>query len=289
MKALVLLLMTSSALAQPKQAPDKFVKAAGDVFAAAAAADAAGDLRTALGLYQKAHAISPHPNTMYNIADVQRRLGTLSEAIRGFETYLAMAPDAKDRPQVEKTLETLYATPGTLIVTTPEPSDPESLDLATAYVLAGGELKKKPGAVETHKIRKIPIITLTVPPGEHVIDLVTPLTYATRECDVGPGETHFCELKAPPRIDGNAVVSAINRRIEVQQDPRGKRLVFARFELPAGKHRLMVKDRNYNCAPITVTPVANAVAYTFVKSTEFEGFERCRTLDIKQHKLTFDP
>lgn len=289
MKALALLLVASTAFAQPKQAPDKFAKAAGDVFAAAAAADASGDLRTALGLYQKAHAISPHPNTMYNIADVQRRLGTLSEAIRGFETYLAMSPDAKDRPQVEKTLEALYATPGTLIVTTPEPSDPESLDLASAYVLAGGDLKKKPGPVETHKIRKIPIITLTVPPGEHVIDLVTPLTYATRECDVGPGETHFCELKAPPRIDGNAVVSAINRRIEVQQDPRGKRLVFARFELPAGKHRLLVKDRNFNCAPLVVAPAPNAVVYTFVKSTEFEGFERCRTLDIKQHKLTFDP
>ncbi len=290
MKALALLLIASTAFAQPKKAPDKFTKAAGDAFTAAAAAEAAGDLRTALGLYQKAHAISPHSSTIYNIADVQRRLGNLRAAIKSFETYLVMAPDAKDRAQVEKTLDELNQTPGTLIIITLDASNPEALDLASAYVIVSGKVEKKPGPVAMHKIRNIPAITLAVPPGEHVVDLVTPLTYATRECDVGPGEQRFCELQAMPRIDGNVVVSATNRRIDVKQDRRGSDLVFKRFEMPAGKHRLIVQDRSYGCAPLAVeTGGANTVAYSFIRATEFEGLKRCRSLDIKQQRLQFDP
>ena len=289
MKALALLVIASTAAAQPKTAPDKFTKAAGDAFTAAVAADKAGDLRTALALYQKAHAISPHPSTMFNIADVERRLGNLEAAIKGFETYLAMDPVAKDKAQVEKTLETLYQTPGTLFITTLDTTSPESLDLPSAYVLVDGDLKKKPGPVEMHKLRNIPVIALSVPPGEHVVDLVTPLTYATRECEVGPGEQTFCELSAQPRIDGNVVISATSRQIEVKQDRQNKRLTYQRFELPVGGHRLIVTDRNYGCAPITVKPTPNAVAYSFLKATEYDRLKRCRTLDVKQLQLPFDP
>ena len=57
MRAFVFLLIASTAVAQPskskvKRAPDKFMKAAGDAFNAAGEADAKGDLRTALGLYE---------------------------------------------------------------------------------------------------------------------------------------------------------------------------------------------------------------------------------------------
>lgn len=289
MKALALLLIASTAVAQPKTAPDKFTKAAGDAFTAAVAADKAGDLRVALALYQKAHAISPHPSTMFNIADVERRLGNLESAIKGFETYLAMDPEAKDKAQVEKTLEALYQTPGTLFITTLDATSPESLDLPSAYALVDGELKKKPGPVEMHKLRNIPVIALTVPPGEHVVDLVTPLTYATRACEVGPGEQHFCELRAQPRIDGNVVISATTRRIEVKQDHRGKDLTYQRFELPAGGHRLLVTDRDYGCAPITVKPGVNAVAYSFLRTIQYDRLKRCRALDLKQLQLPFDP
>jgi len=290
LKVLAHLLLTSTAFALPNMAPDMYTKPAGEAFTAAAAADAAGDLRTALGLYQKAHAISPHPSTIYNIADVQRRLGNLESAIKSFETYLAMAPDASDRAKVEKTLDELYQTPGTLFIITVEASNPEALDLPAAYAIVNGKIEKKPGPVGTHKIRKIPVIELSVPPGEHVVDLVTPLTYATRECEVGPGEQTWCELHAQPRIDGNVVVSATNRQIDVKQDRRSKDVVFNRFELPAGKHRMLVIDRNYGCAPLTIEPAgANAVSYTFLRATEYERLKRCRALDIKQHKLQFEP
>ena len=224
-----------------------------------------------------------------------KRAGTsplVTSLTDGWHTIDRIGPDSfvhdylDAKPLVQKHITANSDNAKGKMAMTVDASNPEALDLASAYVIISGEVKKNPGPVETHKIRKIPVITLSVPPGEHVVDLVTPLTYATRACDVGPGEQRFCELQAVPRIDGNVVVSATSRRIDVKQDRKGNGQVFKRFELPAGKHRLIVKDRGYGCAPLTVTAGANAVAYSFIRVTEFE-FKRCRTLDIKQHRLQF--
>lgn len=294
-RALALLLLLSAvALAEKpktKKEPDKFTKAAGEAFRAANAADASGDLRTALGLYEKAHAISPHPSTIYNIADVQRRLQMLRFAIKSYETYLVMSPDAPDRLEVEGMIEQLAKTPGTLIITTTEASDKNSLDLPAAYVIVDGKIEKKPGPVPELKGRNKPGITLQVPPGEHVVDMVLPLTYATSSsCDVGPGETRYCELKAEPRIDGNVVISSRDRRVDILTEKRGKDMVYRRVELPAGKHRLIVKDRGYYCPPLPIeTAGGNTVTYAFLATSEYDNFKRCRTFDIKQHRLQFEP
>ena len=292
MKALLVVVALAGAAhaeTKTKRAPDKFTKAAGDAFTAAAEADGKGDLRTALALYEKAHAISPHPSTIYNIADVQRRLSLIKAAIRSYETYVAMAPDAKDRAEVDALLEQLAKTPGTLVIFTSPVTDRESIDLASAFILVDGDIKKRPGPVPTLKPRDRPEIHLQLPPGEHVVDAVLPLTYATRACDVEPGTQRFCQLEAEPRIDGNVVVSAKTRRFEVLADRRGKQLVYKRFELSAGKHRLLVKDRSYGCAPLPIDATGNSVSYAFIETTEFDGYKRCRTLDIKQHRLQFDP
>lgn len=273
-----------------KRAPDKFTKAAGDAFSAAAEADGKGDLRAALALYEKAYAISPHASTMYNIADVQRRLSLIRAAIRSYETYVALAPNAKDRAEVDALIDQLAKTPGTLVIFTSPVTDRDSIDLPAAFVLVDGEIKKRPGPVPAMKPRDRAEIHLQLPPGEHVVDAVLPLTYATRSCDVEPGTQRFCQLEAEPRIDGNAVVSARTRRFEVLTERRGKPLVYKRFELPAGKRRLLVKDRSYGCAPLPIEPAGgNTVTYAFIDTTEYDGFKRCRTLDIKQHRLQFEP
>ena len=201
MRALaILVLIATAAHAQPapkantKRAPDKFVKAAGDAFVAAAEADGKGDLRTALGLYEKAYAISPHPSTIYNVADIQRRLSLLRQSIKSYETYLALSPDAKDRGEVEALVDQLSKTPGTLVIYTSEASDRNSVDLGAGIVLVDGEIKRKPGPVPEQKPRNRAEISIQVPPGQHVIDLVTPITYATDECEVDPGGQRYCEL-----------------------------------------------------------------------------------------------
>jgi len=104
--------------AKRKATPDKFAKAAGEAFRDAVAADKAGDLRTALGLYQKAYGISPHPSTVYNIADVQRRLLLYADALKSYETYLALLPSADDRKDIEAILDALSKMPGTLHLVT---------------------------------------------------------------------------------------------------------------------------------------------------------------------------
>jgi tetratricopeptide (TPR) repeat protein len=294
MRALLLLALASAvAHAQPaksqrKAAPDKFTKAAGEAFTAALAADNQGDLRTALGLYQKAHAISPHPSTIYNIADVQRRLDMLRASIRSYETYLAMSPHAKDRREVEALIDQLAKTPGTLVIVSSRPSDPRSIDLATAFVLVDGKLLRRPGPITNVKPRNEPGIALQVPPGEHVVDVVTSLTYAFRDCDVGPGEQRICELEAEPRIDGTVVISGSNRQLDILTAARGKDLLYKRAELAPGKHRLHVKDRQYGCAPLAIDVAGgNTVTYAFVGTNEYE-FKRCRKLDIQQHRLQFE-
>ena len=293
MKALLVIVALAGAAhaeTKLKRAPDKFTKAAGDAFAAAAEMEGKGDLRAALALYEKAHAISPHPSTIYNIADVQRRLSLVTQAIRSYETYVAMAPDAKDRAEVDALIEQLAKTPGKLIIHTSNVTDRDSIDLAAAFILVDGEIKKRPGPVPTMKPHDRAEIHLQLPPGEHVVDAVMPLTYATRSCDVEPGTQRFCMLEAEPRIDGNVVVSARTRRFDVLAERRGKQLVYKRFELPAGKHRLLVKDRSYGCAPLPLEAAGgNAVTYAFIDTTEYDGYKRCRTLDIKQHRLQFEP
>lgn len=288
----MLLVLVGIAHAQPakktKQAPDKFARAASEAFTTAAAADAQGDLRTALGLYEKAHAISPHPSTIYNVADVQRRLQMLTASIKSYETYLVMYPDAKDRAEVEAQIDQLQKVPATLVIVTIDATSKQALDLPAGYLIVDGEIKRRPGPISVKPGNRAQI-EIKVPAGKHVIDFVTSLTYATRSCDIGPGEQRFCELRAEPRIDGNLVASASDRSLDVLAEQRGKDIVFKRVELPPGKRRLLVKDRSYHCRPVPVVLAANTVTYAFLATNEDDGLKRCRTLDIKQHRLQFEP
>jgi tetratricopeptide (TPR) repeat protein len=277
--------------AKRKATPDRFVKAAGEAFVQAVEADKAGDLKTALGLYQKAYAISPHPSTIYNIADVQRRLLLYADALKSYETYLALAPNAADRKDVEAAIDKIGKTPGTLLVGTVEPSDPDAVDFKNAYVLVDGEVKIKPGTAPR------PIkewggrigFMIPVPGGTHVVDVVTAITHGHQTCNVAVGDEGYCLLKAKPRIDGRLVVNSSERNLSVRTEPKARTIVGQRVEIPAGKHRLLVRDRSFECAPVAVTiPGGGDVQLVFLSTPDYE-FERCRSIDVKQQRLTFAP
>jgi len=297
---LVLALATVAAAkpstAKRKTAPDKFVKAAGEAFGAAYTADQNGDLPTALGLYQKAFAISPHPSTAYNIADIQRRLGRLTDAIRSFELYLALSPDAADRKGVEALVDQLAASPGSVFVMSGSPSDPKSIDLKTAYLLFDGKILVKPGTSPTTAVDGGPNLgfELDLPPGRYVMEAVTPLTYGMSTCIVRPGERRVCSIGAPPRTDGAVVISSDDRQLLVVADRTEQRQassrVHKRFEHPPGRSRLLIRDHGFECAPLTFeVPKNGDVAYAFVRVVEPGSRPRCRTLDITKHRLRFDP
>jgi tetratricopeptide (TPR) repeat protein len=278
--------------AKRKGTPDKFTKAAGEAFTEAVTADKAGDLKTALGLYQKAYGISPHPSTAYNIADVQRRLLLYADALRSYETYLALAPSAGDRRDVEALIDKLAKMPGTMHLVTGAASDPNAVDWKSAYVLVGGELKLRPGTAPQpqQEFGGAPGYQLALPAGTYVVDVVTPITHGHQTCRVDVGGHGICRVSAKPRTDGRLVVNASQRHLSVYLDPKSRASITGqRRELPAGKHKLLVRDRSYECRPIRIElPAGGDVQYVFVSTAEFE-FERCRALDVKQHRLRFSP
>jgi tetratricopeptide (TPR) repeat protein len=278
--------------AKRKATPDRFTQAAGAAFREAIAADKAGDLKTALGLYQKAYAISQHPSTIYNIADVQRRLAQYADAIKSYATYLALLPAADDRRDVEALIDKLTRSPGMLYLLTANASDPNAVDFKAAYVLVAGEIKIRPGTAPQPLPEHGGQIGLAIPMpgGTYMVDVVTPITHGHQTCRVDIGGRGTCRVTAKPRVDGRLVVNASDRVLAVRADPKQRAsLTGQRVELPAGKHKLLVRDRSYECRPITVElPAGGDVQYVFVSTTEHE-FERCRSLDIKQQRLGFAP
>lgn len=60
---------------------------------------AEGRYEEGIGLLERAHAIRPHPNVLYNIGRAQERLGDLEAALRSLSAYLDSAPD--DSEEVE--------------------------------------------------------------------------------------------------------------------------------------------------------------------------------------------
>jgi hypothetical protein len=294
--ALACTLAAGTAVANPKRktAPDKFTRAASEAFVAAFEADQKGDLRAALGLYAKAFAISPHPSTAYNMGDIQVRLNMLTDAAKSYETYLALAPTAPDRADVEKLVERLLQGSTVLTVTTSSASDPNAVSFKWAYVLVDGVIVKKPGVAPSDTTD--PKLNFDVLPGRRAVEVITDVSYGKRDCDVKPGERAQCLITAPPRTDGNIVISG-DSQLQIwlvpPARPNGRRpdnQSGKRLTLPVGKRKLLLRDRNFECAPVAIEiPGGSDIAYLHVTTNESDDLQRCRTIDIKRLRLKFDP
>jgi hypothetical protein len=294
---LALLCIASSALASParKHVPDKYAVAAGKAFADAIEAEDKGDLERALALYKTAFEISPHANTAFNTAEIELRRGNLPQAVLSFELYLALAGEsATDRKDIEATIAELRTRPATVELLSVPPGTYGDSSL-TAYVLVDGDIVRKPGPVQLTDPPKRDRVVVSVPAGRHTIDIVTNLTFASVDIDVGYGVSTHASMAAPPRIDGNLVVTFPNgfhvKLANVFLKPAGDRVVAT-----PGAHALKLQDLSYECPPIkVVAPSNDSIAYVHVTAVEdtwrkFEAFpRRCRKLAIKQHVLVFGP
>jgi len=86
---------------------------AGDVeqaradFERGAALYRAGEFRAALAAFEAAQARAPAPQSLFNIARCQERLGQFADAVDSYTAYLAAAPDAPDRAAVSARVEEL--------------------------------------------------------------------------------------------------------------------------------------------------------------------------------------
>ena len=89
--------------------PPGDVEQARSDFERGAALYRAGDFRAALEAFEAAQARAPTPQTLFNIARSQERLGQLADAVDSYSAYLAAAPSAADRAAVKARIDELRA------------------------------------------------------------------------------------------------------------------------------------------------------------------------------------
>jgi len=89
-------------------APSDVEQARAD-FERGAALYRAGDFRAALAAFEAAQTRAPAPQSLFNVARCQERLGQLAEAVESYGEYLVAAPDALDAPAVATHVAELQA------------------------------------------------------------------------------------------------------------------------------------------------------------------------------------
>jgi tetratricopeptide (TPR) repeat protein len=250
------------------QASDKFAKAASEAFGQARAADEAGKLRDALRLYEKAHAISPHPNTLYNIADVQRRMTNITLAIKSYRKYLELDPGAQDKATVEKLIRELETMPGTLVI---------ELEESDAQVFLDGAPIKN--------------MTLELPNGDHIIDVITPVSADSERCHVSAGIKSRCRIRLRPRVDGNVFLSGPAHVYRTSVSRNGFRYsIKSRFALDPGAHEITLSSLGQQqCAPIKLdVATGDVVTYVWMDVPKHRPKRgECVTVPARQRTLKF--
>ena len=255
---LVLGLATVSTSARADDCPDNVPAAsrerramAKDWFSRAEAADAANDPIGAVKAYQCSLKMVPHAFTAFNLGRLAERTGDLELAVDAFGTYLKLAPESPDRPQIEakiaalgeriKTLRAEQAAPA--VVSPAKPATP---------------------------ISEPPLDLKPAPPPEPVL---------VDKPQVTPASS-FSLMKAAPWIIGGAGVVALAGGIALNVSARGK--MSDCYELAMDQQRLDAaqsacddaKPRAYASYALFGVAAAAAVAYGLLLYFTQEHTER---------------
>ena len=100
--------------------------AARAAFVAGSSAYADGDYEAALRAFSSGYALSPHPEFLFNIASCHARLHARTQALRNYQRYLEVAPEAENREFVEqqiRIIQTRLAEDEAIVETEPPPSE----------------------------------------------------------------------------------------------------------------------------------------------------------------------
>jgi len=103
----LLALFVVAVVARVAAADDAATRAARRHFERGQRLYAATKFREALDEYQQAFDARPLPDFLFNIGQCYRNLGDYDAAIFSYKKYLAAAPDASNRPQVEQLITEL--------------------------------------------------------------------------------------------------------------------------------------------------------------------------------------
>ncbi|MFO0608611.1 MAG: hypothetical protein U0324_35925 [Polyangiales bacterium] len=144
--ALATLALAAPAAAQPREEARR-------LYQQGVAAFDARDFATALARFQQAYVQMQRPELLVNVAATFEQLGRPTDALETYRRYLALAPEAPDRPAIEARVARLAATPSApppapppppppSVVTRPPPSPPPATRAPAPpvwpWVLVGG-------------------------------------------------------------------------------------------------------------------------------------------------------
>jgi tetratricopeptide (TPR) repeat protein len=267
-KALLLVLLGSTAFAQPKPLPGKLAEAAGDAFRKAAEAEAKRDYREAIRQYKRAQEIAPHPNTVFNMAEAYRADKQWDMARRSYVEYLKLAPEAPDRGKVAQLIKDIEVMPGTVEV--------KSDDVNALIYVDGVMVGPAP--------RKVEVLS-----GTHQLDVVTPITYGHMACTVGIGSHTSCNPSGKARVDGNVIISSSWRMGGLNWPVDGQRFQNkGRFVAKPGHYDLKLMDRQCAPLPLDVPKGDDVLTYAYITYPDpAPPHGECVDLKIQQHRVQF--
>lgn len=172
----------------PPQAEQRY-RIGVELYRAKKYADAAREFRVAFKLYPRS------PKLAYNLARCLERSNQPTEAVEAYRRYLALAPKADDRAQVEGYIAALLETLPELVVTSEPPG---------ARVRLDGEARE--GATP---------LSLRVPAGSHVVQVTLGERRANRTVEVKPRQKNVVLLELPkpsgpaPQVTPEPVVEQV--------------------------------------------------------------------------------
>lgn len=237
-------------------------------FVEAIIADKAGDLDGALRDYQRAQRMSPHPNTIYNIADLQRRMEKLEDAIESYKKYLELAPRAKDRAEVERLIAHLARTPGVAVI--------DGKDLGAVIYINGKLVGPSP-------------IVIPLSDGEHWVERIGPTSYGYRTISVKRATTRHSSFSSTDQ-PGNVILSSTPAGYSGSWTDNGTRYRLpGRLTLAPGRHEIPYFSKDRGCNPIVFdVPAGDVVTYVHVTvGKKIEGPGGCYPIKTRQERVRF--
>ncbi len=227
--------------------------------------DKAGDLSTAEHIYRQL-LDDGHPSTLYNLADIKRRLEHYPQAVEFYKKYLALAPHAPDRKEVENLIQLIETRPPVVVI------DGDDID---AVVLIDGKL-----------VGPSPYLWMATV-GRHATDRIGPKSYARKTFSVFARGTQHLHMKYE-EADGNVVLAAgPTLHLAGKWEDNGiTYLLPGRITLPPGRYETYVKSDKHACNPISFeVPKGDDITYVYIDVKPGEVSERCTPLMAKQQTI----
>jgi hypothetical protein len=154
-----------------------------------------GEYDQALQAFKSAYLARPDPAFLFDIAQCQRKLEHVAEAIDAYRAYLRNAPDTRLRAEVERLISEVEKTPGTIRVASEPP---------------GANVRL--GAADSPVLGVTPFDSPKLPPGLHRVFVdKAGFVGAAEEVRVAPGgetSVHLALAAAPPLAPAPPVTEA---------------------------------------------------------------------------------